>query len=314
MSSSSGAATSPRRTGRASAVPSSTISAYADTWSGLQASAASRLVSQSAERLPRRAVDQVEADLVEARGPRPGHRLRHPLRVVGAVQRGQHVRHGRLHAERHPGEARPPAAGRARPGRRCPGWPRWSPRRPRPARTRRRRRRSRPARSSAGEQGRRTAADEDRRHRRRGVAEHPPGQPDLVRGDPGVRRLGHGRGGPAELERGVGVEVAVAAPDRSRTARAGTAPNGSRAERRPAPPPGATPSAGTGSPGGRADGTRPSNQRPVVDVRGRPRPSLETPRTQRRPQPGHRVSRPSATADAPRSSHLNQRRARAPRT
>src|SRR3546814_8319139 len=46
-SSSSVIGTSPRRTCRASAVPSSTISAYADTWSGLQTSAESRDVCQS---------------------------------------------------------------------------------------------------------------------------------------------------------------------------------------------------------------------------------------------------------------------------
>ena len=47
-SSSSGIGSSPRRTRRASAVPSSTIREYADTWSGSHASAASSEVSQSA--------------------------------------------------------------------------------------------------------------------------------------------------------------------------------------------------------------------------------------------------------------------------
>ena len=51
-SSSSGIGSSPRRTRRASAVPSSTISEYAETWSGAQASAASSEASQSASDSP----------------------------------------------------------------------------------------------------------------------------------------------------------------------------------------------------------------------------------------------------------------------
>ena len=56
------------------------------------------------EALPRGAVDQVEAHL-QSRVAGPAHHQRDPLRVVGALQGGEHVRHGRLHAEGHPGES-----------------------------------------------------------------------------------------------------------------------------------------------------------------------------------------------------------------
>ena len=52
-----------------------------------QASAASTEACPVGERLPRRAVDQVEADLLEAGLPRPRDGRGHPRRVVGAVQR-----------------------------------------------------------------------------------------------------------------------------------------------------------------------------------------------------------------------------------
>ena len=44
-------------------------------------------------RLPRGAVDEVQADAVEAGLARPLHDARHPLRVVRAVEGGQDVRH-----------------------------------------------------------------------------------------------------------------------------------------------------------------------------------------------------------------------------
>ena len=70
---------------RASAVPSSTIREYAETWSGSHASAASSDVAQSAERLPRRAVDEVQADLLEAR-------LRAPTATTPGTRSGSCVR------------------------------------------------------------------------------------------------------------------------------------------------------------------------------------------------------------------------------
>ena len=54
--------------------------------------------------LPGRAVDQVHAD-VQAGVACPLHCLRNPGRGVRAVQHGQHVGHGRLHAEGDPREA-----------------------------------------------------------------------------------------------------------------------------------------------------------------------------------------------------------------
>ena len=70
------------------------------------------------------------------------------------------------------------------------------------------------ARSPGAEQGRRTAAEEDRVHRQVPVAEHPARQPDLGDRGLGVRRA-RGAGLVAELLGGVGVEVAVAAADRA---------------------------------------------------------------------------------------------------
>ena len=84
------------------------------------------------------------------------------------------------------------------------------------------------------------------------VAQHPAGLPDL-----GDRGLGVGRTGRrralAELLGGVGVEVAVAAAHRAERARGRRARTAAR-RRRPAPV-GQRPSAGAGSPVGRADGT-----------------------------------------------------------
>jgi hypothetical protein len=55
--------------------------------------------------LPRRAVDQIQADLADPSGAglrRRGHR---PTWGVHPVEHGQHVRRGALHPERHPGVA-----------------------------------------------------------------------------------------------------------------------------------------------------------------------------------------------------------------
>ena len=55
--------------------------------------------------LPRRAVDQVEVDVVEARRPGFAGRVERPARRMHPVQHRQHVRGHRLHAQRDPGEA-----------------------------------------------------------------------------------------------------------------------------------------------------------------------------------------------------------------
>ena len=68
---------------RASAVPSSTIRAYALTWSG-PPPRAHHAHPPVVQRLPRRAVDEVEADLLEPGRPRPTDDLRHAAPVVGA--------------------------------------------------------------------------------------------------------------------------------------------------------------------------------------------------------------------------------------
>ena len=158
-----------------------------------------------------RAVDQVEADALEAGGPGPADDLRHPVGVVGAVEGGEHVRHRRLHAERHPGEAgraqrrqgglvdavrvglgRDLGAGQD-PELVADG--------------------GQQLREVAGrQQGRRTAAEEHRGRGDVGVAEHPAGEPHLCDGRGGVGRL---RGAAAELGGRVGVEVAVAAAHRA---------------------------------------------------------------------------------------------------
>ena len=102
--SSSGAATSPRRIWRASFVPSSMISAYAETWSGSRATRGLQRRPPVLERLPRCAVDEVEADIEpgSARGADGGADVRG---LVGAVERRKDVRDGRLHADRQPGDA-----------------------------------------------------------------------------------------------------------------------------------------------------------------------------------------------------------------
>ena len=55
--------------------------------------------------LARRAVDQVEADLLEAGGARLGDGLLRAAGRVHAVEDRQHARHGALHPQREPREA-----------------------------------------------------------------------------------------------------------------------------------------------------------------------------------------------------------------
>ena len=55
--------------------------------------------------LPRRAVDQVQADVVEPGRARPSHALFWSPGLVLAVKRAQHVRYRALHSERDPGDS-----------------------------------------------------------------------------------------------------------------------------------------------------------------------------------------------------------------
>ena len=70
-------------------------------------------VPPAGHRLARGAVDEVQADLLEARFPRPGHGARDVRGVVRAVEHRQHVRLGGLHAERDAREAARPQRGEA---------------------------------------------------------------------------------------------------------------------------------------------------------------------------------------------------------
>jgi hypothetical protein len=165
------------------------------------------------ERLARGAVDEVEAD-GETGVPRPPDGLRDPRRPVRAVERGQHVRHRGLHAER---DARDAAAGE------------------RPQALRRHGVgvgldgdlgvRGDADRVAGGvqqadqvggrEQGGRAAAEEHRGRgtfRQAGGVEDRGGEPQLGRRRPGVLRPARS---PAQLGGRVGVEVAVAAADRA---------------------------------------------------------------------------------------------------
>ena len=58
--------------------------------------------------LPRRAIDQVEVDVVEAGAAGFARRVERPARRVHPVEHRQHVRRHRLHAKRHPRVARRP--------------------------------------------------------------------------------------------------------------------------------------------------------------------------------------------------------------
>ena len=161
------------------------------------------------ERLARRAVDEVEADVVEAGRARPVDGGGHPHRVVGAVEGAQDVVDRRLHAEADPVEAGRPqllevprrdavgvglrgdldVVGQAELGRRA-----------------------RHDRAEVGglQQRGRAAAEEDRLDLDVAVAQHVAGEADLADRRLGVRRPA-GADLVAELEGGVGVEVAVAA-------------------------------------------------------------------------------------------------------
>ncbi len=222
-------------------------------WSGRCAIASSSDALPVGERLPRRAVDEVEADL---RG-----RRRAPTRttsgtragIVRALEGGEHVRHGRLHAEADAREAgrgeRRQVGGvdrvRVRLGRDlgaggdAPGASGC--------------RASIAARSADRQQGRRAAAEEHRRRRAVADARQPSSTPRAnsisAIACAGVVALLD----PAQLGRGVGVEVAVAAAHPAErhvqvdaeVARAD--PFGDRVA-------GAGPSAGAGSAMGRAEG------------------------------------------------------------
>ena len=163
------------------------------------------------EALPRRAVDEVEADLVEPGLTRPGHRLGHPSGVVGALEDVEHVRHGGLHAEGDPGEAEPPEAlevGR-RDGvgvglRRHLGVCLQT--------ELRLDRGEHAAQVVRAEQRGGAATDEDGRDGWRLLAQHLACAPHLADRRLRVRRA---RDTVAELVGGVGVEVAVAAPHRA---------------------------------------------------------------------------------------------------
>jgi len=160
------------------------------------------------ERLPRRAVDEVERD-GQARVARPADHVGDARGVVRAVERGEHVRDRRLHAERDAREPRGGERGQRRGvdgvGVRLRGDLRAGLEAPR----------VRDGAQEAGEVGhreerRRPAAEEHGAHRpcAPGVGEHAAGQVDLCDGGARVGRL---VGPAAELGRRVRVEVAVPA-------------------------------------------------------------------------------------------------------
>ena len=114
-SSSSGAATAPRRIRAASRVPSSMINAYALRWSGSAARAASRLTRQSAADFAGGAVDEIETDCRRSRPPwpRPPPAPGRPAECTRSKV-ARYVRHGRLHAEGDAVETGPRQAGQTR--------------------------------------------------------------------------------------------------------------------------------------------------------------------------------------------------------
>ncbi len=157
--------------------------------------------------LPRRAVDQVQADVVEPGRARPSHALFWSPGLVLAVKRAQHVRYRALHSERDPGDSLRPqfpegggvdgfrvrldrdfrVTGQAE-GLADPGEDAAEPRR--------------------GEQRRGAAAEEHRAHRGFARRKNAGGDGDLACYQV---RVGVLRGAAAEFGRGVGVEVAIAA-------------------------------------------------------------------------------------------------------
>ncbi len=157
--------------------------------------------------LPRRAVDQVQADVLEPLLPRPRGALLRPAGLVHPVQHGQDVRRGALHAQRDAGEPGRPQRGQlARPDGLGVGLH---------------------GHLGAGSQaepvadgGQDRAQVGGRQQRRRPAAEeHRPGRPGPpVRHLGGQRHLGHRqpgivppRGARPQLIGGVGVEIAVSA-------------------------------------------------------------------------------------------------------
>ena len=160
--------------------------------------------------LPRRAVDEVEVDVVEARGERLARRGERPARRVHPVQRRQHVRGHRLHAQRHPRVAGRPQLLRTTAATSTPGWPRWSPRRRRPARSARGPRRApRPGPSPPSSDGvpPPTNTVSHRRQRPSRAAASSSSARSACQPAVGVRA--------AQLGGRVGVEVAVAAASRA---------------------------------------------------------------------------------------------------
>ena len=170
--------------------------------------------------LPRRAVDQVQADVLEPgrAGPR-GAAGRTP-RLVHAIEHRQHARHRALHPERNPGYALGPQFAEAglvnafRVGLRrhlgAGGQAELGVDGPQDV-----------AEGGRGHQGRRPAAKEHRAHRDvRTVfisGEHLAGERDLGEREAGVAAHGYrgAAGRPAEFGGSVGVEVAVAAAGRA---------------------------------------------------------------------------------------------------
>ena len=193
------------------------------------------------ERLPRRAVDQVEADLLEAGRPRPADHRPGPApgRGCGRARRST-CGDGRLHAERDPGEAGLAQRPRS-PRRTLSGLASVVTSAPGGQPELRRRSRARTAPRSAGlQQGRRAAAEEDRRRpagraspstRRASRTSSIAASAYVVREAPGAPAGG------AELVGGVGVEVAVAAADRAER-HVHVDPERPLARARPAPSPG----------------------------------------------------------------------------
>ena len=163
------------------------------------------------QRLPRRAVDQVDAD--RETGSLGGiDRRGHIGRVVGAFQRRQHVGHGRLHAEADPVE---PA------GSQCPQRLRGDRVRvgfsghlhiigqakPRPYAV------QHPHEVAGRHRRGRASPEEHRLDRWGGAAQHLSGQVKLAKGNVGVRNDTGSVN--AQLGQGVGVEVAIATPHRA---------------------------------------------------------------------------------------------------
>ena len=163
--------------------------------------------------LPRRAVDQVEAQLVEPRPPSPPDDIGESFRVVRPVENPQHVGHGRLHPERDPVD---PALAQGRQRARIHavrvGLGRDLRVRPQPELVTHRL--HDPHQVGRRQQGRGSAAEEHRGHRHVAVPQHPTRLPDLRDRRVRVRRPRRTRRG-AELARRVGVEVAVTTAHRA---------------------------------------------------------------------------------------------------